>query len=88
MERVIAIPDFVDSVMCHMIAYWTSEEPNMDRAWLARKTVTFRFQAEGDELPGAGADWAGAVWASDIVCVPRLEDTGIPSRGQKIRHME
>lgn len=44
MDIVIIIPDLVSSVMYQVIAYCTSEEPNRDIVWLAKKSTVFFFQ--------------------------------------------
>jgi hypothetical protein len=51
-DTVKAAPDWVVRVMCHMIAYCTSMEPNMLTVWLMRNNMIDRFQE----------DWA------DMVC--------------------
>lgn len=45
-ERVIIDPDWVVSVMCHVMASWTKDEPNKENAWLAKKRAAFRFQLD------------------------------------------
>jgi hypothetical protein len=44
MEIVIMTPDWVVSVMYHMIAYWTRDDPNSDIVWPTKKSVMFFFQ--------------------------------------------
>ena len=36
-------PDWVVSVTCQMIAYWTSIDPNIDRLWLDKNRAVFFF---------------------------------------------
>jgi hypothetical protein len=33
--------------MYHMSSHWTSDEPEREMIWLARKTAVSRFQSEG-----------------------------------------
>lgn len=44
MDMVIMMPDWVSKVIYHMIAYWTSEEPNNEMVWLVKNRAVFFFQ--------------------------------------------
>ena len=43
-NRVMMMPDFVSSVICQVIAYCTSMEPNIDRNWPVMNKTALRFQ--------------------------------------------
>jgi len=55
MYTVIAQPDRVARVTCHIRAYWTRDEPNSDSAWLVRKSAVVRCQGCAFVVMG-GAD--------------------------------
>jgi hypothetical protein len=50
-KRVIIVPDWVFRVICHIIAYCTTIEPNNDNVWPIKNSAVFLFQLISIPVP-------------------------------------